>query len=312
MGGRSGHGLPNVSQKPAATFSAHQLDVLHRLLGDRFNQVVPGLARAVRWCKSGHKVNIFHAQARLHLDATARLEQECQRVLQSLREIDPLVPEAVSWRAIDGQNLTAASWDYSEDIPPQPDAVPANQQSVSLSELSRPSWARGQEARAALENLVSDIQAWKSVAGILAPRPRGRQIGEQGRLNLWAGTVLKRAGFRLTTARHGGKLTVVLKIVGDAAGLPVPKDRYRQLQDVCDRLQLKEFIETCCLVDTNEHLALADLFSVYTTWADREGLPSRDRMSKTRFGRRLGEQFRADRDASRNVIYVGIARRKAN
>ena len=72
---------------------------------------------------------------------------------------------------------------------------------------------------------------------------------------------------------------------------------------------LREFIQTSCIIDPNEKVGATELYTTYTTWADAEGLINRERMSKTMFGRRLGERFERKRVTGGRQIYLGIGKR---
>lgn len=221
---------------PHSVFKNFQCSALRRVLGDKFEKCVPHLEEAVRFYQNPTR-ETPQERARRHKDAVERLEGQCHKVLKTLKKIDPLAREACSWDAIRGREITVKQ-DYLEDTLPAPDTATAHPElASSFYDLARPPWARGEIARAALEDLIQDLHAWKKVAHAFARRPRGRQNRKRQRLNRWVGIVLKQAGIPLTTRVRGGQLALTIRVVDQAAGLPVPKDLFRDLQDVCDRLQ---------------------------------------------------------------------------
>ena len=248
MGGRSSRVRPQVRRRlpaervttRARPFSAPQVRTLRFLLGDRFDTVAPRLEEGVRYLGWGPRhLETYRDRARRHTLAADKLDRHTRRVLETLTEIDPLAREAVRQGVIRGKDPVVGT-DYLEqrdDREPEDDASPVFTRGSSLGDLMSPPWASGETARAALENLLSDIQAWREVAGRLARRPGGSggPVADRRRLNLWVGTVLRDAGFEPTPVRHG-RLDHVVRIVDEAAGLPMPKTLFRDLQYVCRRL----------------------------------------------------------------------------
>ena len=222
---------------PLALFSEYQRKALRVLLGDRFDEVFPELEAGVRRYKIGPKPQTLEEKGRRHEDVTEVLQRQCGRVLRTLEENDSLAREACGWGVMDRLIPAVPRLDYLNHPSPAPNTPSASRKpGMSLYDLGIPPWARGETARSALEDLLADIQGWQALAHKLARRPRGRQNKERLKLNLWTGTVLKRAGLRLTTSRHGPRalLAEVIRIVDKASGLPVPKDIYRDLKFVCD------------------------------------------------------------------------------
>ena len=215
--------MKTVSPPPRPVFDERQLRVLRRVLGDRFDEVVPRLKGVVRFSRGEpsaaagrsrpSREPVYDLGLR-HVWAADKLERQCRRVLKTLEEADPITREACSWGVLHGEFQSLGR----------------------LSDLASPSWVRGEKARTALEGLVSEIQTWRDAARTLARRPRGRQNRERKFLNKWVGTALRDAEIRLTTARKG-RLAIVIKVVIRAAGLSLPRDIFRDLQDVCNRLQ---------------------------------------------------------------------------
>ena len=217
MGGRSAvRTRPTKTDRnnpPQTLFNDQQLRKLRVALGDRFEQVLPQLKAAVRYYKFGPRRETVEEKARRHESATETLERHCQKVLQTLKTTDRLAREACSWGVID-QAVSGAS----------------------LYDLAIPPWARGEKARAALEDLLLDIQAWHDFASDSGRLPRGRQNQQRLELNRAIGTVLKREGFILSTSRRD-RLAFVIRVVDEASGLRPPRDIYKDLRYVCDGLR---------------------------------------------------------------------------
>ena len=73
-----------------------------------------------------------------------------------------------------------------------------------------------------------------------------------------------------------------------------------------DSDQLKEFLDTRCVIESDAEASFTDLYSEYTSWAESERLMPQDKLSRTKFGRILGERFTKGRTASGRSKYVGI------
>ncbi len=69
---------------------------------------------------------------------------------------------------------------------------------------------------------------------------------------------------------------------------------------------LKEFLDTRCVIESGAEARFASLYSEYTAWGESEQLTPRDRLSRTKFARILGERFTKGRTASGHSKYVGI------
>mgnify|MGYP000941503508 CR=1 FL=1 len=72
---------------------------------------------------------------------------------------------------------------------------------------------------------------------------------------------------------------------------------------------IAEFIRECCLLMPRATARAADLYAEYSTWADRRGLQSFERMSSTKFGREIGDRVTGSRHTNRGKEYLGIGLR---
>jgi len=70
---------------------------------------------------------------------------------------------------------------------------------------------------------------------------------------------------------------------------------------------LAEFLATRCMVSSIASASAKALYQAYLAWAETEGLQKRDTLSRTAFGRRLGERFDKIRPSGgKPTEYVGI------
>jgi len=80
----------------------------------------------------------------------------------------------------------------------------------------------------------------------------------------------------------------------------VATEEYRQESD-----ELARFIEDRCIEGPNEQVKASGLYSSYQWWAEGEGIPNRDVLSPTAFGRRMSERYEKCKKAS-GMFYLGI------
>jgi putative DNA primase/helicase len=73
-----------------------------------------------------------------------------------------------------------------------------------------------------------------------------------------------------------------------------------------DSDQLAAFLAEACELKAEAEVSAAELFTHYTHWANQRGLDSRDRLSRTAFGLKMGGRFQRRRTARGNV-YSGLA-----
>ena len=77
-------------------------------------------------------------------------------------------------------------------------------------------------------------------------------------------------------------------------------DAYREESD-----PLADVLAECCELDDGHSESSRALFAAYTAHADREGIPQRDQLTHTRFGRLLGGKFRGTKSRG-GKIYHGL------
>jgi putative DNA primase/helicase len=77
-------------------------------------------------------------------------------------------------------------------------------------------------------------------------------------------------------------------------------EKYRAESD-----PLADFIVARCVVADGSTVQSSLLYSEYSHWCDEIGMPSRERLTVTNFGRRIGERF-TKRSTNRGKFYVGI------
>jgi len=217
-------------------FTDLELQKLRELIGEsQVNKIVSRLGAAVRfYVEQKHKRSHNRDRTRPHIDAIERLERQRRGVLRVLQQIDPLAREAVLWGVLPAQLWSTSTTNYLENSAATtgaPSGLP------SLYDLAMPPWKGGETARATLQDLAPQLKAWKNFV-LLSP---GRKVRTQRRrlrvrLNRWVGKVFKDAGLRWSTRRNG-LLARVIRRVDEAAGLPVQKDIFRDLQDVGDWLK---------------------------------------------------------------------------
>ncbi len=72
---------------------------------------------------------------------------------------------------------------------------------------------------------------------------------------------------------------------------------------------LARFVSECCTLNANAATPSGELYKAYQEWAEREGIPKREQVSHTSFGRRMGATFekkRLPRNGRKPRCYVGI------
>jgi putative DNA primase/helicase len=72
---------------------------------------------------------------------------------------------------------------------------------------------------------------------------------------------------------------------------------------------LGDFLSTRCVTGEGLQTASRDLWNAYLSWANDEGLSDRERMTRTKFGRRIGDRFPrpAHHGAGRSYSGIGLA-----
>jgi putative DNA primase/helicase len=80
---------------------------------------------------------------------------------------------------------------------------------------------------------------------------------------------------------------------------------YRDDQDV-----LGSFLEQTCDLEPDSETGASDLYESYTSWADRQRLTTKERMTATKFGRIVSGRFKYRKDRITGVkLYIGITTR---
>ncbi|MBM4415223.1 MAG: hypothetical protein FJ035_02985 [Chloroflexi bacterium] len=68
---------------------------------------------------------------------------------------------------------------------------------------------------------------------------------------------------------------------------------------------LADFIASQCVVADGCSVGASALYAEYAAWAERLGMPARERLTTTTFGRRVGERF-TRKSTKRGNVYTGI------
>ena len=112
-------------------------------------------------------------------------------------------------------------------------------------------------------------------------------------------------------AEASGILTWAVRgaLLWQAEGLATPTSVTSATADYeAESDPLREFIESCCLVDPDAKIPSGELYSTYIEWADREDLTTRERLTRNRFARMIGERFERDRGTGGRRFYLGIGK----
>jgi putative DNA primase/helicase len=80
------------------------------------------------------------------------------------------------------------------------------------------------------------------------------------------------------------------------AAVSAETDRYREEAD-----HLTQFIADAIIPASGERVKAGELYRTYNIWSDEQGLNSREKLSSTAFGRRMGELY--ERNRTRDGIY---------
>jgi putative DNA primase/helicase len=92
-------------------------------------------------------------------------------------------------------------------------------------------------------------------------------------------------------------------------GLDAPNVVVNATRDYRDESDdLAAFLNEVCEYEPLAEVGAAELFEHYKRWADRAGLSERERLTATKFGRKISERFRHEH-RERGKVYFGVARR---